>query len=90
LHLSRPQHAHHLLDVIQNDDCQLQAYGVVITDPVDLDEVSENGMVFEEFDDSKIGRDDKFFSIKANMFTNRAEVEEGPSSYCCLNRFDNM
>jgi len=46
-------------------------------------------MVFEEFDDPKIGMDDKFLSIKANMFTNRAEVEEGPSNYC-LDRFDDM
>ncbi len=43
------QHAaHQLLDLIKNDDCQLQAYGVVVTDPVDLDEISENGMSFEE------------------------------------------
>ncbi len=39
-------------------------------------------MVFEEFDDPKIGTDNKFLSIKANMFTNRVEVEEGPSNYC--------
>ena len=82
--LSRPhQHAaHHLLDVIQNDDCQLQAYGVVVTDPVDLDEVSENGMSFEEFDDPKIDSDGRFLTIKANVFTNRVEVAEGPSYYC--------
>jgi hypothetical protein len=89
LHLSRPQHAHHLLDVIQNDDCQLQAYGVVVTDPVDLDEVSENGMVFEEFDDPKIDSDGRFLTIKANVFTNKEEVTEGPSNYC-LDQFDNM
>jgi hypothetical protein len=64
-------------------------YRVVITDPVDLNEVSENGMVFEEFDDLKKGRDGKFLSIKANMFTSRAEVEEGPSNYC-LNQFGDM
>ncbi len=90
LHLSRPQHAaHHLLDVIQNDNCQLQVYGVVVTDPVDLDEVSENGMSFEEFDDTKIGSDMRFLTIKANLFTNRVEVKEGPLNYC-LGRFDDM
>ena len=47
-------------------------------------------MVFEEFDDpKKIGSDGRFLTIKANMFTNRAEVEEGPSNYC-LDRFDDM
>ena len=74
--------AHHLLDTIWNDSCQLQAYGVVVTDPVDLDEFSENGMVFEEFDDPKIGSDGRFLTIKANMFTNSAEVAESPSNYC--------
>jgi hypothetical protein len=50
--------AHHLLDSIRNDSCQLQAYGVVVTDPVDINELSENGMALEDFDEKIV--DDKF------------------------------
>jgi hypothetical protein len=46
-------------------------------------------MVFEEFDDPKIGSNGRFLTIKANIFTNRAEVTESPSNYC-LDRFDDM
>ncbi len=94
LHLSRPrQHAHHLfiLDTIpnpiKNDSCQLQAYGVVVTDPVDLDEVGLNGMEFEEFAEGIV--DEKFLTIKANVLRNRKDVMESPSNYC-LGRFDDM
>ncbi len=58
-------------------------------DPVDLDEFSDNGMVFEEFDDPKIGSDGRFLTVKANMFTKSAEVAESPSNYC-LDRIDDM
>ncbi len=79
--------AHHLLDAIRNDSCQLQAFGVVVTDPVDIDELSQNGMSFEEFDGKIV--DDKFSIIKANVLTNRVDVMESPSNYC-LDRFDDM
>jgi hypothetical protein len=79
--------AHHLLDAIRNDSCQLQAFGVVVTDPVDIDELSENGMSFEEFDGKIV--DDKFLIIKANVLTNRVDVMESPLNYC-LDRFDDM
>ena len=79
--------AHHLLEAIRNDSCQLQVFGVVVTDPVDIDELSENGMSFKEFDGKIVN--DKFLIIKANVLTNRVDVMESPSNYC-LDRFDNM
>jgi hypothetical protein len=79
--------AHHLLDAIRNDSCQLQAFGVVVTDPVDINELSENGMSFEEFDGKII--DDKFLIIKANVLMNRVDVMESPTNYC-LDQFDDM
>ena len=79
--------AHHLLDIIRNDSCQLQVKGVVVMDPVDNNELSENGMAFKEFDEKIV--DDKFLIIKANVFTNRMYVMESPTNYC-LDWFDDM
>jgi hypothetical protein len=79
--------AHHLLEAIRNDSCQLQVFGVVVTDPVDIDELSENGMSFKEFDGKIVN--DKFLIIKANVLTNRVDVMESPSNYC-LDQFDDM
>ncbi len=79
--------AHHLLDAIWNDSCRLQVFGVVVTDPVDIDELSENGMSFKEFDGKIVN--DKFLIIKANVLMNRVDVMESPTNYC-LDQFDDM
>ena len=66
---------------ILNDKCQLQAYPLVIANPIDADEFSMYGLSLMEFAEKKV-EDGKFLIIKANGMTDMKKVKKSPSTYC--------